>query len=327
MRLRVVASIFLLSATAWAQPSSTDVALATELFNAGRDLVKEGNYAAACPKLAESARLDAKVGTLARLAECEEHIGKLASARARWQQASNLAKATNDNRAAHAESELARIDRIVPKIEIVLSGDAPRDLVLRLDDAELGTGSLGVKLPVDPGKHTIHASAPGKRAASIETETKADGIVSRVVIPALADEASPAPVPAPAPPSPPPPREAPPESTGSSPLRTIGLATAAVGVVGIGVGTVFGVIAKSKRDDSNAQPGGCNGNDCPGPAADTRNDARSAGNVSTVFFVAGAVLAAAGVTMFFVAPSNARAVRIAPVVAKDDARLLFERAW
>jgi hypothetical protein len=326
MRLRTIASIVLVSAVAHAQPSSTDVALATELFNAGRDLVKEGNYAAACPKLAESARLDAKVGTLARLAECEEHIGKLASARAHWQQASNLAKSTNDNRVAHAESELARIDRMVPKIEIVLSGDAPRDLVLRLDDAELGAGSLGVKLPVDPGKHTIHASAAGKRAASVEMEAKADGVVSRVVIPALADEASPAPVPAPVPPAPPP-REPPPESTGSSPLRTIGLATAAVGVVGIGVGTVFGFVAKSKRDDSNVQPGGCTGNDCPQPAADARNDARSAGNVSTVFFVAGAVLAAAGVTMFFVAPTNARAVRIAPVVAKDDARLLFERTW
>ena len=43
--------------------------MATELFNAGRDLMTAGNFAAACPKLAESARLDVKVGTLGKLAE------------------------------------------------------------------------------------------------------------------------------------------------------------------------------------------------------------------------------------------------------------------
>jgi hypothetical protein len=304
-------ALFLFAAIAHAQ--TNDTALATELFNAGRDLVKEGNYAAACPKLGESARLDPKVGTLARLAECEEHIGKLASARAHWQQALNLAKSTNDNRAAHAESELARIDRIVPRIEIALTGDAPRGLVLKLDDVELGTASVGMKLPVDPGKHTIKASAPGKQTASVDTEVKSEGVVSRVVIPVLADAPveTPAPVPPPVRETPPPP---PPPEGESSPLRPIGLATAGVGVVALGVGTAFAFIAKSKFDDSNSQ--GCNGNDCPRAAASTRDDARSAGNVATIFFVAGGVLAAGGLAMFFIAPSSSsRAVVVSPSIA------------
>ena len=325
--------------TAHAQATAGDAALATELFNAGRDLMKDGQYAAACPKLDESARLDAKVGTLARLAECDEHLGHMAIARSHWQQALNLAKTSNDPRAAHVEGELARIDRVVPKIEVVYSGAPPRDLVLELDEVQLGAASLGVRLPVDPGHHALRASAPGKKPAIVTVDVKADGVVSRVVVPALVDDAgSAAPVVVSPPvtsPSGSPSSSAsqassasPPDAVarGASPWRTVGIVSAGVGVVALGVGTAFGVIAKSKRDDSNAQPGGCVNDDCPPAAAHTRDDARSAGTTSTIFFVAGAVLAAAGVTMFLVAPSatDTRALRMAPSVAKDDARLTLE---
>lgn len=308
-----------------AQPSANDSAVATELFNAGRDLLKDGNVAAACPKLAESARLDPKVGTLARLAECEEHLGHLAAARGRWQQALNLARSSGDARATHAEGELARIDKVVPKIEIVVSGDPPAGLAVRLDDVELGPASLGVKLPVDPGHRMIRATAPGKKATAIEVDVRADGTVTRVVVPPLADDATTpttAPPPPPlttatAPPSSPPASEPPPPS---SPWRTIGLASAGVGLVAMGTGAVFGVIAKSKRDDSNA-PGGCVKDDCPaGGPTQARRDAVSAGNTATMLFVIGGVLAAAGVTVYLVAPSSSssRAVRVSPSVAGFD---------
>jgi hypothetical protein len=321
--------------TAHAQATAGDAALATELFNAGRDLMKEGQYAAACPKLDESARLDAKVGTLARLAECDEHLGHMAVARSHWQQALNLAKTSGDPRAAHVEGELARIDKVVPKIEVAYSGAPPRDLVLELDEVQLGAASLGVRLPVDPGHHALRASAPGKKPAIVAVDVKADGVVSRVVVPALDDDGGSAtpvvvspPVASPSASSSSPAQASPPDAAprGASPWRTVGIVSAGVGVVALGIGTAFGVIAKSKRDDSNAQPGGCVNDDCPPAAAHTRDDARSAGTTSTIFFVAGGVLAAAGVTMFLVAPSasDTRALRVAPSVAKDDARLTLE---
>lgn len=295
----VVAVVALLaSADAGAQTAS-EAALATELFNAGRDAMKSGDYAAACPKLAESARLDAKVGTLARLAECDEATGKLALARTHWQQAKNLADATRDPRAGHAESELARIDRVVPKIEIACAGEVPAKL--ELDHVVLGPGSLGVKLPVDPGPHTVTASGPGRRTWSTSVESKADGSVSSVRVPVLAlEDAAAAPGPAPGPP----PASPPAPASDAVPWRTIGIGAVGVGVVGLGVGTVFGLVAKSKRDESN-RPGGCVGNDCPPDAADLRNAARSAGTISTVAFVAGGVFAAAGLTMIVAAPSSA----------------------
>src|SRR5207248_8067153 len=85
-----------------ARAQSNDAGIASQLFDAGRDLMKRGDYASACPKLFESARLEPRVGTLARLAECEEKIGHLAAARGHWKDTVELARAQKDDRATHA---------------------------------------------------------------------------------------------------------------------------------------------------------------------------------------------------------------------------------
>src|SRR5512136_2811036 len=69
------------------QPVVRDPAAAEVLFREGRKLVAANDFAAACPKFAESQRLDPAVGTLLNWAACEEHVGKLASAWQRWKEA------------------------------------------------------------------------------------------------------------------------------------------------------------------------------------------------------------------------------------------------
>src|SRR5580658_735634 len=54
---------------------------AETLFREGRNLARAGDWAAACPKFAESHRLDPAPGTLLNLADCEEHLGALVKAR------------------------------------------------------------------------------------------------------------------------------------------------------------------------------------------------------------------------------------------------------
>ena len=94
-------------------------------------------------------------------------------------------------------------------------------------------------------------------------------------------------------------------SSGGS-QKTFALVAAGVGVVGIGVGTIFGLSAISKQDDANAKcPGACSDQ----AGVDLWNDARTAGNISTIGFVVGGVGLATGAILWLTAkPSRKTAV-------------------
>jgi hypothetical protein len=291
-----------------AAAQSAGSALATELFNSGRDLMEKGNFKEACPKLAESARLDAKVGTLARLGECEEKLGHLVESRASWQQAANLARSTNDRRAAHVEEELGRIDRLVPKVTIALEGAAGApDVKVTLDDVAIGAASLGLALPIGPGSHTIGVTASGKKSWSTRFDAKPE-VKATVTVPPLAPEesAAPAPVPAPLakpeparaeePPAPPPADSRP---AGGASQRTAGLVTGGVGIVGLGLGALFALEAISNNDDSSSH---CSDNTCDVQGADSRGTARTFGNAATTSFLVGGVALAGGAALYLGAP-------------------------
>jgi hypothetical protein len=277
-----------------------DEAVATELFNAGRDLMKQGDYAAACPKLVESVRLRPTVGALAKLAACEEHEHRLVSARARWQQALNLAHSLGDERESAVMQEFARLDALVPKLAITSQTPLPQGAALRIDGLELGAASVGVSLPVDAGRHEVVASAPNKRSWSTVVTTGENGATTAVTIPSLDDlptEISLAPVTAtaPAPLEPPPATE---RGAGLPPLRVAALVTAGAGVIALGVGSALGLEAMSQKSDAH-----CAGTTCPdATSAATLQDAKSQASWATASFVAGGTLLAAGVTLWILAP-------------------------
>ena len=82
---------------------------ATEFFAHGREAVKKSDYAAAVRFFGESQSLDPKVGTLLNLADSEEHVSQLASARQHWQQAVDLAHSLGDERENLAKDRFARL--------------------------------------------------------------------------------------------------------------------------------------------------------------------------------------------------------------------------
>jgi hypothetical protein len=174
--------------TARAQ-SETEVALADALYRQARDLMAAGNYDEACPKLAESHRLDRATGTLLNLAACHERQGKLASA---WLEFSDaLPAARRDgrpDRAQFAEDHLTDLEPKLSHLTLSVPTDADDpNLELALDGILIGRAARGVPAPVDPGHHVVVAKAPGKQTWSQSIEIGLIADQETVTIPKLED--------------------------------------------------------------------------------------------------------------------------------------------
>lgn len=168
----------------------------------------------------------------------------------------------------------------------------------------------------------IEASAPGKQTWTKTQDVEGVGQTVTVQVEPLGD--TPVQVTPPEPVAAQPPPNVPPktEPGRSSALKTTGLLVGAVGVVGLGVGTVFGVLAISKN--SSANDGHCGStfggtNSCDPTGISLRSDAANFGNVSTVSFIAGGVLAAGGAALWLFAPSTS--VQAGPTVGNGGAGL------
>ena len=92
------------------------------------------------------------------MAQCEEKQGKLATSYADLNQV--LERLPNgDFRSPYVRAQLASLKARVPTVTLTLeAGNGAR--VLR-NDVELREGSLGVPLPVDPGRHVFWVKAAG----------------------------------------------------------------------------------------------------------------------------------------------------------------------
>jgi hypothetical protein len=298
------------AASAGNGPTAGD-AVAAELFAAGKSLADAGDFAGACPKFAESVKRDARVGTLARLAECEEKLGRLVAARLHWGQARDLAGRMRDRRVDHAQQEYARIDAVVPKLLFALAGPLPPDLAIAVDSETVDATVLGVAIPVEIGTHAIRVTARGKRPFTSTVVTAAGGAVTTVPLSLEDAPAEPAVVPVPVapavrpPPEPPPVAPLPPVSTWSG-RKTAAVIVASVGIISIGVGSVSGALSfGSWRDAKNECGAGCSLDVNAGgynAAVTSKNTSVTEASLSTATLIAGGAALVGAAVLWFTAP-------------------------
>lgn len=236
----VIMLLSLLATTANAQ--ERDPAAAEALFNSAYEDKDRGDFASACPKFRESNRLDPAVGTVLNIADCSEKLGLLAEAWQRYREAADKLDGDDPRRDLAVERATALEPRL-PKLTIT-TAPLPEGARIERDGVAIGTASLGVATPVDPGSHTVVVRAPGFRDRSytvslIESEKKE--LVVDVGEP-LPEVAAPTPVPpAVAAPDPPAPRPVPPPEPDTT-VRTAGWVTFSLGVGVFLAGVAMGVI-------------------------------------------------------------------------------------
>jgi len=145
-----------------------DPAAAEELFRQGRAAAEKRDYLAARAKFRESNRLDPALGTLFNIADCEEKLGRLATAWTLFQEVAQRLAAGDDRRAIALERARA-LEARVPRLSVHLATSARSDLEVRRDGVVLGSASLDTWLPVDPGEHVVVVSAKGTEPRSFVT--------------------------------------------------------------------------------------------------------------------------------------------------------------
>ncbi len=282
-------AVGLLAAPALAR--ADDGTLADTLFNEANELVAAGRYAEACPKLAESQRIEPAVGTQFNLADCYEHLGRTATAFALFTDVARIARAAGKfEREKRAKERATALEPRLSRVKLVPLAPAP-GLEIKIDDVAIPRGEWSTALPIDPGHHRIVASAPSRKSWQGDAES-VEGNTIEVAIPELVDP-TPAPRPAPRP-------------AAWSTQRTIAIAAAGAGVAGIAVGAIAGAMSLSARSSAeSACPSRTYAFRCPTvEGTDDWNSATAAGDVSTVAFVVGGVALAGAAVLWFTAPSS-----------------------
>ena len=310
-----------------------DSAAAQALFDQAKKAMAAHRYADACPKLEESLRLQEAVGTLLNLADCYEREGKLASAWSRYLEVASKARAAGQG--ARARIARDRAAALAPKLSSLVvdvpSSSRAAGLEIRRDGTVVGEAEWGEAIPADAGTHALEASAPGRKPWS-QTVLVADGATTaRVTVPELDRipvETKEAPVAAPAAESPAPAALPPPAS---EPSHVQGLKVAAVvvgglGVVGVGVGSAFGLMSLGKHNDAARL---CPQRDsCTDPNAVTASrQAVDFGNVSTVAFIVGGVGLAGGAVLWLVAPKHGKPEEPTSGLVVGPAQIGWKGVW
>ncbi len=288
----------------WPNPAfARDAAAAAQvLFEQGRDLLRAGEIAEACPRLEESQRLDPANGTLLALAMCHEAQGKIASAWAEFAQVARLAK-----RDGQVEREVWATERLValkPSLSLLdLRVPEPvrrmPEVEVRLNGAPMQGNAWDTPLPVDGGEYRISVSAKGYRTwehvvniaperanhvvvvpvlvrdTSAGSESTMDARSPSLAVEARLDEGA----------SPPPPAND--EWTA---VQWVGVSSVGLGVATwlVGAGTMYAALDKYSA-----------ANDCTDLCRHRRQtDALALGDWATGFAVGGAALVLAGGAMY-----------------------------
>lgn len=291
LRTCAVAALLLAPALAHAANPS-DQARAEALFTEGRKLLAASHFAEACPKFAESQRLDPAIGTQLNLGDCYEKTGRTASAWAVFRDAATEARRVGDARRGSVASEretalalhLVRLTIVVPR-----ASETP-GLELKRDGVVIDRAAWGAPTPMDPGWHAVEATAPGKRRwtlpVTIDAAAEASATSTSITVPPLEDLATP-----------------PDLATPGRTQRIAGVIAAGTGAASLGVSAIFTGLAVANNHASRLH---CRGNLCDRLGVDLRDAALGDATASTVTFVVGLAAIAGGATLWLTAPTHAK---------------------
>ena len=316
----VVAGAAAASTLAAASEARADpMADAKDLFTRGRELRTHGDCASAVTMFRKAYDLyPAALGSLRNLAECQESLGRYASARRAWVDLKR-ALLTNVDRKYEgwdrdAEQAAGRLAPMLATLAIDVVAVTPRGeaaspdaIEVTLDGEKLAPAQMGTPLERDPGRHVVRIAGervaqPQERALDLAAGN-AERLSFRVVVRDRAEQ--PAALPPASTPGPSPGAErtgtAAPglhdakRETGSDGRRTWGWIALGVGAAGVAGAGISLAVRQAALADLN---GGCETHqNCPPSLASTVSRGQTASTLVSVFAILGGVGLAGGIVL------------------------------
>lgn len=342
---RLSRALLVLGLTLSSHALAGDKALAETLFNQAVELLAAGETATACDKFAASGNEDPSSGTSLNLARCWEKLGKTASAWAEYEEAARIAEVQHrKDRVQEARAKAKALKPSLSELMLRVQASVSGEKITR-GATEIPQAAWGAPLPTDPGVVVITVTAPGYQTKTFQITLPAGAARQTVIIPPLEREApapppdlvaDAAPGPAPAPsavtPSaqPPLPSTAAPATQAEPPPATASRAlpflVGGAGILFVGVGATFGLLAKGAYDDAYSLCGNKTGN-CPDDAMSKRSTAGTFANISNVGFGLGVVGVAVGSYLLLrqpAPPPRAGHWQMTPVASQRGGGLLLD---
>ena len=286
---------------AFAQRSATDIESARQLYNQGVQLRDLGDLKGALEKLKAAHALGNTPITGVELCKTHAALAQPVEAREVCLGVGRIPPLSGEtSRSQDARNEAQKIAEEqkskMATVRLHITGvPAGREATVTVDGALVPAAALGEARAVNPGRHDLTAKI-GRGAESRSSFDLAPGETKEITLPVQAPPVEAEPVstlPPPGQPAKPPP-----------PHRSNGLQTAGfvVAGVGIGIGSVAGLVAISGKSDLDKA---CTNKQCGTDQHDKLDSAKTWGNVSTVFFVVGGVGLLVGLYATFTAPKSA----------------------
>jgi len=168
------AGAFLLLAALWAVPSVPAAAQSANEVNAARRLYRQGvrhtragHWQRAREAFEQSLSIVERPSTMLNLAGALVETGAMVEGAEMYRR--YLSAATDDRHRAQAQNLLDDLEERMPKMTLEVTGLGDGDR-LELDGEELGTGVVGLPVPVDPGVHEVAVRRDGDTVAVTEFE-------------------------------------------------------------------------------------------------------------------------------------------------------------
>jgi hypothetical protein len=289
------------------QPATKELARAREDFRKGLSLEVAGDHAGALALFKQVALIKSTPQVRFHIAVCEEKTGDLVQALGSYKLALIDAEETAGRDAKDVATEsrtaIAALEPRIPSLTLT-RGDGAAGAKVELDGRALADVA-GNAFPINPGRHSIVASAPGRESLRLEI-VLADGEKKTIelILPAEKAKDVPPPVlPTVVPTTTAPIKDVDTPPPSGSPLRTAGIVVGSAGVVGLALGGVFLGLRQSAIDKLDAACGP-DKQQCPPDLQGTSDDGKLYSTLFLPLMIGGGVAAAAGLTLILVAPSG-----------------------